>query len=158
MNIVNIKNNYKNYKIDDYDRMICETESIYLVDKEYLDYIDDISGDNSKKAYYITYLIVKDNVIEPDIETPKRGLTFFDRSGELSKIGIYHAHLDETNILIWYLIKNEYGDLILRSIYMKHPDRYESILKDIMNSPNGYDIIRNEYFKNYKKQYIFKRE
>ena len=155
MKIVEINDEYKNFKIDDYDDLIQDSESMISVNRECLNSIEMIHGESCILAYYIVYLIVSSDSLIPNIKTPSNGLMFGDKSNN-SKIGIYHAHLKDENVLIWYVEKNNSNDLILKVNCIQHPNKYEPILKEIMNSSNGYDTIRGMYFKDYIKDTYLK--
>ena len=160
MNIVEIDRKYKGYDNDFYYINIPQIDSKFKVDDDLVDYLETIQGDSCLIAYYIVYLIVSGNNLEPNINTPKNGLSFnskidSDKSNDII-IGIYHAHLPDENVLLWYVVVDEYNELVLKIRCIKHPEKYDLILRDIMKIPNGYDIYRKEFFKDYLKHTYLK--
>ena len=155
MNVVEIDSKYLIYDESYYYENIPNLEKSIKIENATLNYIELIHGKSCLLAYYIVYLIISKNTLEPIINTPRNGLAF---SGKLNDIdlGIYHAHLEDNNVLMWYVIKNEYNELILKLKCIKHPQNYDSVLKEIMKDPNGYDTTRNQYFKDYMNRTYLK--
>lgn len=125
---------------------IPDIECDYDIEQELLDHIESIHGSSCLLAYYVVYLIVSENTLLPNIKTPRTGLPFFDKITN-TNLSIYHAHLEDNNVLIWYVDKNDSNDLILRIKCIKHPNKYDSIIKEIMLLPNSYDTINDRYMK-----------
>lgn len=148
MNIVKIESSYLKYNEGYYYDNIPNKVSFINVENDVLNYIELIHGKSSLLAYYIVYMIVSNNTLEPNINSPRNGLAFSDRLNNVD-LGIYHAHLEDSNVLIWYIVKNEYSELLLKVKCIKHPQSYDTILKEIMKTTNGYDIVRKQYFKDY---------
>lgn len=60
-------------------------------------------------------------------------------------------------ILIWYVEKDSSNNLNLKIEYIKHPnDNYKLVLKNIYKNTDGFNIITNEYFKNYRSSTYLK--
>ena len=140
--------------------MITECDDDFKVNNDTLALIETIHGDSCLIAYYIVYLIVSNNTLLPNINTPKNGLAFnskidSNKSNDIT-IGIYHAHLPDENVLIWYVARDEYNELILKVKCIKHPQSYDTILRDIMKTTDGYDIFRKQYLKDYLKDTYLK--
>lgn len=160
MNVVKIDTKFIKYNEAYYYEHIGYIESDFLIENSTLNYLDSINGDSCLIAYYIVYLIVSGNNLEPNINTPKNGLAFnskidSNKSNDIT-IGIYHAHLPDENVLIWYVVRDEYNELILKVKCIKHPESYDTILRGIMKTTDGYDTIRKQYFKDYLKDTYLK--
>jgi hypothetical protein len=160
MNVVNINKKHLGYNNDFYYINIPLINSKFKVEDNLVDYLETIHGDSCLIAYYIVYLIVSGNNLEPNINTPKNGLAFnskidSNKSNDIT-IGIYHAHLPDENVLIWYVVRDEYNELILKVKCIKHPESYDTILRGIMKTTDGYDTIRKQYFKDYLKDTYLK--
>lgn len=151
MRVFKVPNSFKNYTFSKIIDMIIDINfdsNIYIND-DTLNIINDINNnDNKLLIYYIIYRIISDNDLNvSDIITPKNGLSFRDLKSKES-LGIYHAHLNDYMVLIWYI--NKYDDGYELNIeYIKHPnDMYKNILKKIYNLNNSFHLYEYDYMKN----------
>ena len=103
---------------------------------------------------YVIYQILKNNDISPSSLNPKpsNGIELKNPTN-LKPLGIYHIHLDDKYVLLWYLEWNETGYSI-KFLYEKHPpmnDDYRTIIETIYKDDNdGYNFELSDYFKNLK--------
>jgi len=155
MRIIKIPNEFKNSKYTFewfYNVIKSQKSSIYLINKEILNEILLIENlENLKLVLYIIYKILIQNSLTPNISpTPSNGIEFKNPNSN-EYLGIYHAHLNDGYVLIWYLIYNEYG-YCLNFDYIKHPpanDNYKTIIKDIYGrNDDGFNLEYDEYFIN----------
>lgn len=157
MNVVEVPGSFKNYTIKKMIDMILNISfnSDIFIDENHLLSFDNIDNDNKLIVYYIIYRIIKDERLNiSDINSPRNGLAFRDKkSGDI--FSIYHAHLKNDMVLIWYVIKNEDDFYELKLEYVKHPDKYENILRRIYTDCESYSLEKNDYLKNlYKNTYL----
>ena len=157
MNVVEVPNSIKQYsfsKLEDLILSINQKSIIYIDDNHLLSF-DNIDNDNKLIVYYIIYRIIKDERLNiSDINSPRNGLAFRDKkSGDI--FSIYHAHLKNDMVLIWYVIKNDDDFYELKLEYVKHPDKYDNILRRIYTDSESYSLEKNDYLKNlYKNTYL----
>lgn len=104
--------------------------------------------ENLRLSLYIIYSISRSNSIIPPIHpTPKDGIELKNKSN-YTGFGIYHAHLNDSNVLIWYLTWSNKG-YIIKFRYIEHPplsDDYRSIIQEIYKDSIGFNISIGEYF------------
>ena len=145
MNPVKIENEYK--KID-FDKELITIDSDYYLDSETLILLDDIDISNRDTVKYVVYKILLKSKVFTDLNpTPKNGIEFVNKINRKEYLGIYHIHLNNEMVLIWYieLKDNQY---YLKLEYLKHPKSYKDILKSIYNKPYAYDVYKKEFLKN----------
>lgn len=83
--------------------------------------IENIDNDtNIRLLYYVLYEILSQDTLTPTLNnTPTNGLLLFNKETNKS-YDIYHVHLEEGCILLWYLIWNE-KSMSIHFDYIKHP-------------------------------------
>ena len=145
MNIVKIDNKYRNIN---FMNKIITIDSDYLIDLETLEFLENIDKINKDLVHYITYRILNDDTLMPNIYLiPKNGLEFINKKNRLLGLGVYHAHLNNEMVLSWYVEYND-GDYFLKFIYEKHPDSndsYKKMLKSIYRNNKSYNVFTNKY-------------
>ena len=143
MREVKIESKYKGVNFLD---KIYDKDSRFLIDNETESLLYNIDSVNIDIVGYIVYRILESDTILPDIyDRPRSGLEFLDKNNS-EEMYIFHAHLKNEMILIWYI---DYinGDYYLRLKYLKHPNSYKDILKEIYSDKNSYDMRKNKYLK-----------
>ena len=144
---------YEQY-IEDFENIACN----YYIDYENLNSVinDCINDYHVKCCLYICYAIVVGNKIDPYISTgvPKSGMELVDKRTNNIGMGIYHIHLPDSKVFLWYLTWSERG-FFIKMKYITHPpanDDYISIAKEIYNDVDGFNISLNKYF--YQATYL----
>ena len=136
---------------------IIKIKSDIHISKDVIYFVNNIENRGDKQIIlYVLYKIAMggriDVVIDP---TPKNGLQFTDYKSKES-LCIFHCHLNNDKVLIWYLEKIN-DKLNLKIEYIDHPqDDYKMILNNIYKNSNGYNIYTNQYFKDYKNNTYLK--
>lgn len=159
MNPVKIPINLKSKSIDWYFTNLYDNDSYINLDNNIYDTIDTIDNYNKIIVIYIIYQIITNSNLEPiNMETPSGGFNFRNKNGKsfTDQLGIYHAHLENEMVLIWYLEKRLDNELYLIIDYIKHPESYKKILIGIFNTKYGFNIITNKYFNDYKSKTYLK--
>lgn len=142
-----------------FNKVFAKNKSRYKLSKDLIKEVNDIENRGDRQIiYYVLYKIITENKLDINISpTPKNGLLFIDFDNKSKYLGIYHCHLNNTKVLIWYVSKDQNDILNLEIKYIDHPiDDYKSTLKNIYKNTDGYNIITNEYFKNYRKSTYLK--
>lgn len=155
MRIVKLNRKLKNVtNLDILNKIINIQNSYYFIEPDTLNEFLDIDNyKNSKLILYTIYTILKSNNLTPtELQpTPQHGLQLSNPTTKES-YGIYHLHLRNKYILIWYLvITPEHGNTI-KLEYLPHPppkDDYRTIVKDIYSRDDfGYNSDIGELFTN----------
>ena len=125
-------------------------ESVYIINNDHLyKLLSNIEYSNLKIVLYTIYQILINDSLYPTslFPTPSNGIELKNPDTQ-DLLGIYHAHLNDEYILIWYLTWNEEGQII-KFEYIKHPsDNYKKIINEIYNrNDDGFNIEFGEYFK-----------
>jgi hypothetical protein len=96
--------------------IIDESEIINLINSV------SVNSTNLKLVLFIIYSIIISDSLTPKIRLiPENGIEL--KNPENSNLfGIYHAHLEEGHILIWYMTFNSDGYKI-KFEYLKHPPK-----------------------------------
>ena len=155
MNVIKIPRNYKQYDILFFFNFIkTYTESKYIINKQQINNISKIDNyDNQQLILYVIYeILISDNLVAPVFPTPNNGMKLIiNKDKESFHSGIYHAHLNDEYVLIWYITWDEYG-VHLNLEYLKHPsDDYKSLIKRIYKVEYGYNENYYDYFINISK-------
>jgi hypothetical protein len=147
---VKIANEYRKFDANYFKNFINTKKSDFIFD------IDNIliikNSRNLLLSLYIIHLISISNDISANNINPKplNGIQLINPENN-KLIGIYHAHLNDNFILIWYLCWNENG-YIIKFEYLIHPpanDNYQSIIKEIYKrNDDGFNLELNDYFIN----------
>lgn len=151
MRIVEIPSSFKNNTFDKLDIIILDKgyDSNIFITEDELYSLTDIEHDNKLIIYYIVHKIITDKNLDiKDIKTPRNGLAFRDLNTK-NDLGIYHAHLKNNMVLIWYVVKDGDESYELRLEYINHPnDGYISILKNIYKLKDSFHLIKSDYLRN----------
>jgi hypothetical protein len=161
MREIRIPSPFNRYDTDWFYQYIKTYNSEFYIDIKRLDnLIDRINSEiNIKSILYVIYQILINNDLSPSSLNPKpsNGIELRNPTN-LNPLGIYHIHLDDKYVLLWYLEWNDNGYSI-KFLYEKHPptnDNYRTIIESIYNGNNdGYNFELEDYFKNLKKILIF---
>ena len=151
MRILKIPRPFIGYSDDWFKKFIETYNSNYQVDINYLNnLISTIENVNIKLLLYLIYQILLTNELSPLSLNPKplNGIEFRNPNNN-KQLGVYHIHLNDGYVLIWYVSWNEMG-IMLNFKYLKHPpsnDNYTKILKEIYKSEYGYNFELGDYFK-----------
>ena len=136
---------------------LLKNKSKFIISSLIINFAKNIENRGDRQIIlYVLYKIITDIKLDLDISPiPKNGLEFNDYNND-NPLGIFHCHLNNDKVLIWYVEKIN-DKLNIKIEYIDHPqDNYESVLKKIYNSPYGYNMNINEYFKNYKSETYLK--
>lgn len=169
MRPVKIEYSLKDKDCDWYFLELYTLNSIFSFEYDTEVCIENMPDNDKLTSLYVLYKIIKNDNLLPNINLkPNRGILFRNRnkkdilSNDLLKydpLGIYHCHLNNDMVLIWYIEKN-LNNFIIRIKYIKHPsDNYKNILTEIYKNDLGYNLIKMEYFKDYfKNVYLSERK
>jgi len=153
MRIIKIPSPFNKNKYDNifFINFIKTNISKYQIDIKYLlNFISKIEeDDNIKPILYILYQILLTNDLSPIGLNPKpsNGIELKNPTNN-KPFGIYHLHLNEQYVFIWYASWDKNG-IFLNFRYIKHPlgnDNYETIIKEIYKNSNGYNFELENYF------------
>jgi hypothetical protein len=142
-----------------FNKEFYKNKSDFSLSKEVIKEVNDIENRGDRQIiYYVLYKIITDKKLDINISpSPKNGLLFTDYDNKPKSLEIFHCHLNNSKVLIWYVTKDQNDVLNLEIKYIDHPDDdYKSILIDIYKSTDGYNTVTNEYFKNYQKSTYLK--
>jgi len=160
MNKVIIENDLNNEDQAFFNKSFAKNKSKFNLSKELLKFVNNIQNRGDRQIiYYVIYRIITDkDIVNIGISpTPNKGLSFIDYDNKPNSLGIYHCHLNNNKVLIWYVSKDANDILNLEIEYIDHPtDDYKSVLKNIYTNTNGYNTITNQYFKNYRSKTYLK--
>jgi len=159
MNKVILEGDLNNKKIKYFIKRISNNKSDFEISNSLKKDISLIPNRGDQQIiYYVLYKIITENKLDIDISpTPNNGLSFTDYDNKPNSLGIYHCHLNNNKVLIWYVEKVSTNILNLEIEYIDHPtDDYKSVLKNIYKNTNGYNTITNQYFKNYRSKTYLK--
>jgi len=154
MNIAKIPKPFKNYENAWFINFINTFKFIsFDINKLEIAKLIDLSNESNIKIilYTIHQMLVCDSINPPTINPkPTNGIELKNpNTSEL--FGIYHIHLNDGFVLLWYLIWNESGQHI-KFNYLKHPpsnDNYKTIIKEIYKrNDDGYNLDIESYFIN----------
>ena len=147
---VNIENSLVKKNISFYYKELYSNNSDFNITNDTFNKINGIDKNDEILILYVLYKIITENKIDPNSinPTPKRGLFFSDLKTKKS-LGIYHCHLHDNMVLIWYLEKYSNGDFNLEIEYIQHPRSYDNILKHIYKNTDGWNLYTGKYFKDY---------
>lgn len=155
MRIVNIPSTFNKYDSEWYINFIRSYDSRFYINGIYLNLIlSKVDEVNINIVLYVIYqILINDNLSTSSLNPkPSNGIELLNPFN-LKPIGIYHVHLKNGYVLLWYLEWNEMG-YSLRFLYEKHPpmnDNYKTIIESIYNGDNdGYNIELQNYFKDIK--------
>jgi hypothetical protein len=142
-----------------FNKSFTKNKSNFILSKELIKEVNDIENRGDRQIiYYVLYKIITDNKLDINISpTPKNGILFTDLKNKPNSLEIFHCHLNNSKVLIWYVTKDQNDILNLEIKYIDHPsDDYKSILKNIYKNTDGFNTITNEYFKNYQRSTYLK--
>ena len=151
MNEIIITETLKNKKYEWFFDKLLVIDSDFLLDNDFFNTINDIDIYNRRTVTYIVYQIILNNDLKPNIlQKPNGGFSFRDKVNKKygPSLGIYHVHLENEMVLLWYVEKRLDGELYLNIDYFKHPNNYIDQLRNIYKSNYGFNIENNTYFKN----------
>lgn len=154
MKTVQISKKLKNFTVPEIIDNISELGSGDYITNNVKNILSNISDErNAKLVLYVIHTILKSNNLSPKElrPTPEHGIQLSNPTTK-EPYGIYHIHLRNKYVLIWYLVINpEYGNII-NFEYMPHPppnDDYRTVVKDIYNRGDfGYNSDKGEFFMN----------
>lgn len=164
MHQIQIEDSLKNKTEDWFYDAIYNINSIFYFNNDVEECIENMDENDKIKSLYVLYKILLENTLLPSIKpSPSNGLEFRNKNKKLTNfldfkksypLGIYHCHLNNTTktILIWYIEKDNYSNLNIKTEYVKHPnDNYKKILTNIYKNSDGFNLNDNKYFKDYFK-------
>ena len=136
-----------------FNKEFSKNKSDFKLSKNLLKFVNEIENRGDRQIiYYVIYKIITEGKLDIDISpTPKNGLSFTDLDNKPKSLGIYHCHLNNSKVLIWYVSKDSDNNINLEIQYINHPsDDYKSVLKYIYENTDGYNTVTNQYFKDYR--------
>lgn len=142
-----------------FNKSFAKNRSIFDISKDIIIFVNSLNNRGDRQIiYYVLYKIITENRLDVNISpTPNNGLLFTDYDNKGNSLEIFHCHLNNDMILIWYVEKDSSNNLNLKIEYIKHPnDNYKLVLKNIYKNTDGFNIITNEYFKNYRSSTYLK--
>jgi hypothetical protein len=158
MNKVILESDLNDKKIKYFIKRISNNKSDFEIPKSLMKDISLIQNRGDQQIiYYVLYKIITENKLHVNISPkPNKGLLFTDYDNKPNTLEIFHCHLNNNKVLIWYVSKDSNNNLNLEIEYIDHPDDdYKSVLKNIYKNTDGYNTIINQYFKNYiSKTYL----
>jgi hypothetical protein len=139
-----------------FNKEFSKNKSQFKLSKSLINFVNNIENKGDRQIiYFVIYKIITENKITPSINPiPQRGLSFNDNNTGL--LSIYHCHLFGDMVLIWYVTKDVNDNLHLEIEYIKHPIKYDDILKNIYKNTDGWNTITNQYFKDYRNSTYLK--
>jgi len=159
MNKVIIENDLNNEDQAFFNKSFAKNKSKFNLSKELLKFVNNIQNRGDRQIiYYVIYKIITENKLHVNISPrPNKGLLFTDYDNKPNTLEIFHCHLNNNKVLIWY-VEKDYNDILNLEIeYIDHPtDDYKFVLKNIYKNTNGYNTITNQYFKNYRSKTYLK--
>ena len=154
MNEIIIEKSLSNKNISWYYKELYNNNSDFNIKNDVYELLPNISKDNEILILYVLYKIITDNILDVNISpTPRNGLSFTDLDNKPNSLGIYHCHLKNNMVLIWYVEKDSNNDFNIKIEYIIHPtltDNYKITLKNIYKNKDGFNTITGDYFSNYR--------
>lgn len=161
MRVINLPNKYKKLSADElFQKLDSFRFSKYILSEKISEILAKIKDfENLKIILYILISILENNNLAPSNLNPKpsNGIQLSNPDTKFP-LGVYHVHLNNSYVLIWYITNNRFGKNIIME-YIKHPpgnDNYLTILQDIYSrNDDGFNEDRNVYFKDSTKETYF---
>jgi hypothetical protein len=136
-----------------FNKAFSKNKSNFKLSRYLLKSVNDFENRGDRQIiYYVLYKIITENKLHINVSPiPKNGLSFIDLNNKPTSLGIYHCHLNNSKVLIWYVTKDSSNNLNLEIEYIDHPsDDYKQVLKNIYENTQGYNTITGQYFKDYR--------
>ena len=151
MNAVKIPLPFKSYDNSWFINFITTYKSNYFEVRksELVNIINLADESNIKIILYVIYQIILNDLIDPSSINPKPNGIELKNPNTLVPLGIYHIHLNDGYVLLWYLIWNK-NNKIIKFEYLQHPprnDNYKTIIKEIyQRNDKGFNETEVDYF------------